>query len=306
MKSPRGVSSLLLLLVTGCGSSEQSAPEAQRTSLSEGTVAVVGTQAVAGSTVRSIASAQGLSLEAARDSAIQDSLFAQASDARMNADERRVVRRGELARALYQDLEAAARAKGPPTDAEVNELTQERWLTLDRPSAARTSHAVVLVDKDTDKARAKDLAERILKAVQGAKDEADFTAKAKAVPTEGLNVRVEELPPVAADGRPVTPENPAPPSMRFDAVFSAAANAIANVGGLSPITETPFGFHVIFLAERTPALRVSLEQRRKELAHDVIVRRIQAAEAKLLAPGKVPVEVSRAAESLTAAVRVRQ
>ncbi|MCA9642121.1 MAG: peptidyl-prolyl cis-trans isomerase [Myxococcales bacterium] len=306
MKPTRGTIALLFVLLPGCGEDEQQAPVAQRASLSDGTVAVVGTQPISGTTVRSIASAQGLSLEVARDSAVQDSLFAQAADARLSPYERSVVRRGELARALYQELEADARAKGPATDAELSELTQERWLTFDRPSAARTSHAVVLVDKDTDKARAKALAERILEAVTGAKDEADFTAKAKSVPTEGLNVRVEALPPVAADGRPVTPDNPAPPSARFDKLFSEAANAIAEVGGLSPVTETPFGFHVIFLAEKTPELRVPVDERRTKLAHDVIVRRIQRQEAQLLAQSKVPVEVSRAAESLTAAVRVRQ
>lgn len=297
-----------MLLVTACGGGEPSVPEAQRASLSEGTVAVVGSQSISASTVSRIASAQGVSLQQARDSAVRDSLFAQASETRLNPHEVSVVRRGELARALYEELEAAARAKGPPTDAEIAALTQERWLTLDRPPAARTSHAVVLLEKDTNAPRAEALAERILEAVRGAKDEADFTAKAKAVPTEGLDVRVEELPPVDIDGRPVTPDSPAPPNMRFDAEFSKAANAIPEVGGLSPVTKTRFGFHVIFLAERTDALRVPLEERRKALAADVIVRRIQAEEAKLLegAKQRQPIEVSRAAESLTAVVRVRQ
>ncbi len=308
MRAKRGMAWLGLLFAAACGSSEQSAPTAQRVSLGEGTVAVVGSESISASSVRSIASAQHLSLEAARDFAVQDSLIAQASDTHLSPAEVRVVSRGELSRALYEELEHAARAKGPPTDAEVEELTRARWLEFDRPAAARTSHAVVMVDKGTDSARAKELAERVLKAVQGAKDEAEFMAKAKAVPSDGLSVRVESLPPVSEDGRPVTPDAPAPAEMRFDTTFSKAANAIPKVGELSPITETRFGFHVIFLAERTPALRVPLEERRKRLAQPIIVRRIQQAEAQILASARTqhPVEISRAAESLTAAVQVRR
>lgn len=305
---PARTSWVALLLLAGCSRANDSAPLAQRTSLSEGSVAVVGSESVSAVSVRRIASAQRVSLERARDFAVQDSLFAQASAERLSPAEAQVVRRGELARALYEQLERAARAKGAPTDAELQALTRERWLEFDRPPAARTSHAVVLLEKGTDKQAARRLAEEILAAVHGAKNEADFIAKAKAVPSDGLSVRAEELPAMTADGRPVTPDNPAPPDMRFDADFSEAANAIAEVGALSPIIETRFGFHVIFLAEKTPALHVPLEERRQRLAADVIVRRIHAAEKRLLegAEAKSPVEVSRAAESLTAAVRVRR
>ena len=65
--------------------------------------------------------------------------------------------RAALARAVLEDLLAAARAKGPPSDEEVAELTKERWAELDRPPL-RTIHAVALVKDPAQKAAARALA----------------------------------------------------------------------------------------------------------------------------------------------------
>src|SRR6185503_10111426 len=114
-------------------------------------------------------------------------------------------------RALLQELSRAASDQGPPTDAEVAAATERRFWELDQPTLLRTTHAVVVPEKPEDDGRARALAERIHAAVASASDAASFRVAAEAIPTGGLEVKVQDLDPVARDGRALDPAKPTPP-----------------------------------------------------------------------------------------------
>jgi hypothetical protein len=95
-------------------------------------------------------------------------------------------------------------------------------------------------------------------------------------------------------------------SRPFDRDFSVAANALASPSDKSPIVKTKFGYHLVFLAERLPELRVPPAEVRRALFDEVIIRRAKRDHAKTLDALRksTPLEVSRAAADLTGRVRV--
>jgi len=302
---------LLLALAGGCGGDRTSAPEPARGTLSAGVAATVGTDAVSVQTVQRIARAEHVPLGEARKRAVQDAVFALgARDRLRNTGRVGLADNTALARRMLEQLKAQAAAQGPPTDAEVARLTQRHWYDLDRPASASTTHAVVLVKKPADDAAAKALAQRILQAVDGVHNAAAFKKQVGSVPTGGLQVKVETLPPVAADGRVIPDEPPAPGAKpgHFDIQFAEAANAIASAGEHSPVIHSRFGYHVILLDKRLPAKRVPLEDRRKKLTNEAIDDRAKAAEQALLERlrASTPVEVVRSFDDLTSRVRFGQ
>ncbi len=304
--APRAVRSLrgrlllaLLCLGMGCSASQTEPPEALRGALPAGAVAAVGDELISAERVAEVVRAQGVTPVKARELAVSDALFSLHARAELDEAAIRVVERAERARAFYRRLEVEVDARGPATDDELAGASAEHWLKVARPVSSRTSHAVVRLAEGASEVQARALAERILEATRGSDDAATFERRAKEVPAEGLEVRVESLPAVTVDGRVIDLERPAPPEMRFDTTFCQAANAIAEVGQLSPITRTPFGFHVIYLVERLPAVELSTEEKRVVLAGAVRERRVRQAEQAALSRG-AQVEVSRAAETLTA------
>ncbi len=300
---------LSLFLLSAC-SARHSPPPPAHGKLADGVVATVGHDSVSVQTVERIARAEHIALPLARKHAISDALFAAGARERFAGTGRvKSAENAGLARALLEQLKSQAQAEGPVTDAEVARLTQLHWYDLDRPASVRTTHAVVLVNKPADDAPAKALAQRILEAVDGVHDPAAFKKRAEAVPTGGLQVRVETLPPVAADGR-VIPEQPPLPGaelQHFDKQFAEAANAITKVGEHSPVVRSKFGYHVILLDKRLPAKHVSLDQRRKELAAEAIAARAGKAEKALLKRlrASTPTQVVRSFGDLTSRVRVQ-
>ena len=286
------------------------APLSQHASLPAGVVAQVAADQIAFSTVSRIAAAQGLSLQKARDRAVTDALFAAAARVVFeNGSVLPVLERSACARTLLEALKADAVAAGPATDAELADLTARRWQDFDRPPSTRTTHAVVLADSPALDAKARALAERIRSAVSGITDPDAFMNAARAVAHEGLEVRVERLPAVTADGRTYYPEG-APPDQteqRFDPAFAAAANALA-VGQISEPTKSRFGYHVILSEASLPELRVPLAERRLRLNEQLLKQRAEMAKQALLkqltASGSV--QIARAADDLTATVRVAE
>ncbi|HTV23474.1 MAG TPA: hypothetical protein VMG12_32515, partial [Polyangiaceae bacterium] len=113
---------------------------------------------VAASTVDAISERRGISREQALELAGEDALLAQHSSA---ADPQRSSWLGRvvLARQLLAAFADEAKAGGPPTDAEVQAISEARFWELERPRMVQVAHAVVLSPEEDPEARA--LAERI-------------------------------------------------------------------------------------------------------------------------------------------------
>ncbi len=292
---------------SGCRHRQETALGANA-SLEEGVVATVADDSIAGATVGRIASAQRLDVPAACERAIADALFAAEARHSLNDGARiRSIETGTLARSVLEQLLRDARAQGPPRDDEVELLTRERWIDLDRPSSVRTTHAIVLVNEPSEKARARALANRIADATRAATSGDEFKKLAEAVPPGDLKVRVESLSPTTADGRAFEPNDPSK-LQQFDENFARAANAIAKVGTNSGVTESRFGFHVIHLVERLPEKRVPIDERRKLLNEDIVVKRAALAEQRMIDDLRrtTPVQVDRSAVDLMSKLRVAE
>ena len=260
-------------------------------------------------TVARIAAAQGVSAAVARDRALTDALFATAARAKFEGTSIvPVVERGALARAVLEGFKADAISRGPASDAEVAELTAHRWQELDRPESVRVTHAVVKIDGPASDAKARAIADHIRDAVRGITDPEAFMRAAGAVPHEGVDVRVERLPAVTADGRTLDRDNPLTDTgQRFDLDFARAVQTLT-VGQISEPTKTVFGYHVILCEARLPEQRVPLEQRRVRLYDAVIKGRAERAKQDLLSrlSAATPTQLDRAVDDLTARVRVEE
>ena len=297
----------LLLATAACAlaCSAESRPTPASGALPPGVVARVGADLVQTATVARIASSRGVDRSRARDLAIKDALFAAAvrTDPE-RAAEVSVAERAILGRTLLESIRARSESAGPPTDAEIGELTAEHWIDVDRPASVRTTHAVVLFKTPKDAAPARAAAERLAVALRGITKSTEFIERAQAFPAKQL--RAERLSPVTPDGRMWEPNAPARgtglPTIDLD--YARAASALGSPGDQSPIIKTAFGYHVILLEERIPEQRTSLEERRELFRDEVASRR-----SKKLLEGTVaelrrgtPVEVVRAADSLTALI----
>jgi peptidyl-prolyl cis-trans isomerase C len=264
----------------------------------------VGAEEIPVALVGRIAAAQRISPAQARDAALRDALFAAEARARgleQAPDVQREIN-AVLARRLLHHLSEEAANAGPVTDDELRVATERHWLELDRPEGYRTVHAVVRLAADADeatRARAKELVEAVRAAVASAREVAlrsapppatgprqpppadpavdAFVSAAKGVPTNGLELVAEPLPPVTAAGRVLAAE-----SQRFDPDFSRAAASLAARGDLSAPIPSRFGVHVIMLLERIPAQVVPVEERRRLVRDEVVTDRARAALARLL------------------------
>jgi hypothetical protein len=296
----------LLASASGCGGSSSSdssraaaaAPPAAHGTLGEGDVARAGDVRLPASLVGAAAARLSLAPAAALDALIGDALLAQGARAQ------HLEARGDIAAELL-----AARAQqtvrtmhertvdvGPPTDAEVAELTARHWREVDLPEQVHVIHAVALRPEHPDPAsiaRAKAVANAIEQAVAGATSKEDFEARAKAVPHDGVDVRVEELPNFVEDGRISTGDG------AMDDAFSRGAFAV-RVGATSPVVESSFGWHVIRMLERLPAVHASLEERRRAFTPEARAMRGRKGMDTLLADlhARARIEISPAVDAL--------
>jgi hypothetical protein len=175
--------------------------------LPPGVIARVGPFDILAERIALIVQAQRVSSKEARDLETRDALFASGALARMLPETPDVAAavRGRLARAVLSKI-AQDTAVQDPTDDEVAAATKRHFVELDRPEAFRVIHALAHIGSDADaakKALARNLAERIKRAVASVKNPAEFRSRADAVDRVGLDVIIEELKPVAADGRVV-------------------------------------------------------------------------------------------------------
>ena len=290
-----------LVCVACSGKSAPGSHPEEHVDLAGGTVARVGSAQLPASLVGRVAAAQRLSPEQALQRLVEDELLAER--ARADGLEQRpdVTRDLEALRArlVVFRIWATARAAGSPSDAEVEELSRRHWLEVDLPEQMKVIHAVVLRPKGGDAAsarRARDVAGRIAAAVAGAADADDFEARAKSVPSGGLEVKVERLQPFVADGRIAA----VGAQGSYDRTFASAAAALSGPGSTSGVIETEFGWHVVRLVERIPGRRVPFEDRRMAFAEEAYAGRAAGSMAVLIAQlrATAPLETANGVDAL--------
>jgi peptidyl-prolyl cis-trans isomerase C len=298
-----------LLSTLACGKRE--AAPTVTAALGETTAAQVGQQSIALQTVKRIAAQRNLSPEQALELALEDALLAELAKANLPPYAPvSHLERLALARSMMEQIAADARAKGPPTPEEIKELVDSWWWELDRPELFRTTHAVVLPGKKATAEkveRARALAEKIRVAVVGATTAQEFKTRVEAVERDGLKVKVENTQPVASDGRAVDVKRPPKrggQTNMYDAQFAAAAAALRDIGEISPVVRSAFGFHVMMLTERVPGQRAPQELLDREV-FDQRARQIQDDLIASLRAGS-NVAVLDQAPALTGLIRVAQ
>jgi len=273
--------------------------------LPSGIVAHAAGEAITAATLREAARRSRASPQGVLDSIIAARLMGAAARGGMLDQGRyRTVRRAVLSRVLLQQIWQEARAKGPPRDDELAEMTAAQWVKFDRPSAVRTVHVLVRVEQAQQESEVRLLAEKIRKAVAGLHDEQTFLDRARSFPSGNLQVVAESLPPVTADGRTFSLDahgKPDAPGPSFDPAFAKAANALEHVGAQSGLVRSSFGWHVILLVQRYEAHQVSTERRRVLLAEPIYSRRAAKAVEGLLdrARRSRPIAVRRSAMTET-------
>ncbi len=291
----------VLVLLFACGAHEAPPKSA---ALGNGVVAVAGSVAIDATLVADVANKHGESAKDSLDALVFDAVLAQGAQAR-NLDARpasREATRAIRARFVLDRIARDARARGAPTDQEIQDLTARHWREVDLPEQARAVHVVVMTPHDPKKkSQMRAVAEDMRRAVLGATDAADFIARAKRVDAEGLEVKPETLPLFVADGRVVKSNS------NLDTKFATTAFALAP-GETSPIVETQFGLHVIRMLERLPAKRLSLEERRVRFADEAVAVRGHDAYTALIADLRQThsVSVDPAANALMANATVNE
>lgn len=314
---------LLLALLIGCGdkTKESVVAPVEMSNLEAGILARVGTERIFAHEVARIAAAQGVNVAAARDLAIRDALYAaQAQADGMDAErETRLVIHAALARRMLRKILDDADRAGPVTDEELERVMQRRWLDMDRPEGFRVVHAVVKTKTGADEATrrqaevvARALREAVAPVAETAKttspvhDRADpvveaFRRAVDSVSKDGFETKVEELPPIAADARLLSPDGGV-----VEKAFAERASKLEARGALSEVVSTSYGFHVLLLLERIPEARVPLEERRQRVREEVLWMRSSAARKTLLDRLRSDVLVGREVETLLVMVPVDQ
>jgi hypothetical protein len=302
------------LALVGCSSGTDlpKPPTPSSSTLSPGTVANVGSLAISDDVVVLVAASQEIPIRAALDRLVRDALFANgALRARLDRDPGvAAAERGVLARARLEALKDEAN-RTEPDDTELAEATARHFVELDRPEAFRVVHALVKLPDNADlptKARARALAERLADRVGKAKDEAEFRSLAEGLDDRGgLDIVVETLQPVAADGRIVDVEHPATVGS-YVPPFARAASKLIEPGQKSGIVSTEFGFHVLMLLDRTPSHHVPVDERRRILRGEILNERAKRLRKEVLDRTSIVTvpTIERSAEALLRTVDVGQ
>ncbi|HEU0036794.1 MAG TPA: peptidyl-prolyl cis-trans isomerase [Kofleriaceae bacterium] len=257
----------LLSLVVACGGSPTEAPArpsgppaafvAPPKGAGDVIVAQVDGRPVWGSCVAAqLARGTGKTREVALAECIDFELLAAAAQARGLATNPEVIEAtrtalvSRLVETGFEDQTATPEQLKGPLDAAL----AKNQARMNRPELRRSTHALAMVPETATPeldAKAKALAERIHAALATETglfaSHLEDTAKQLAKDS-GVELRVEEF--------PLTPrDNPRALKEYLDALF-----AIPDVGRVSPVTHTKYGYHVILLTELVPAKQFTREE----------------------------------------------
>jgi parvulin-like peptidyl-prolyl isomerase len=253
--------------------------------LSENEVALVGSQPITVQTVAQVQQQSALNGDEALETIVDAHLLGLwAANGGLSLGRRQTAERGLLARVLLEKVQAQVQQPPMPSDAEVVEATQARWVELDRPEARRIAHFVVTTS-GTSEALAQAQAQRIALFVKGVTKAEDFIEKARSVPSVGFKVVAELLPPVTADGRTFQIDPSGKPTAEggiFDRDFAQAASRLDVPGTQSGIVHTSFGFHVLLLVARVTGYTMPIGERRVVLWPEILRRRAQRVTDRML------------------------
>lgn len=293
----------IALLFAGCAQKAPSGNTAsERVALGGERVAKVGSVVISREAVTRAARARGVTPQEARDALIADTLAAEGALGRELDKAPAVAQalRAARGRGVVERIRERALEQGPPTDEEVTEMSRERWATVDSPERIRAVHAVATRPNPPTAegdARAKEVAQKMAEAAAHVKNENEFETRVREVPQENVKVVVEQLPWLVVDGRVV--DGP----MMMDPAFTAGAFK-TETGTTSGVVESSFGWHVLYVIERKPAISVPFEDRRALFRDEITMRRMKKALDELHAAARKshPVVVTSDLESLFAAL----